>query len=79
MAPHTFEPLDADFAAIVKPGDFVVAADSSGCGLCCGRAGGILTDNEVVVATNTAASWDAWEPPRFSSTWLPPRRLPGLP
>ena len=23
-----------------------------GCGLCCGRAGGILTDNEVVVATN---------------------------
>ena len=22
------------------------------CGLCCGRAGGILTDNEVVVATN---------------------------
>ncbi len=23
-----------------------------GCGLCCGRAGGILTDNEVVVSTN---------------------------
>ena len=23
-----------------------------GCGLCCGRAGGILTDNEVVIATN---------------------------
>lgn len=23
-----------------------------GCGLCCGRAGGILSDNEVVVATN---------------------------
>ena len=23
-----------------------------GCGLCCGRTGGILTDNEVVVATN---------------------------
>ena len=23
-----------------------------GCGLCCGRGGGILTDNEVVVSTN---------------------------
>ena len=23
-----------------------------GCGLCCGRTGGILTDGEVVVATN---------------------------
>jgi 3-isopropylmalate dehydratase small subunit len=32
MAPHTFESLDADFAASVKPGDFVVAADNFGCG-----------------------------------------------
>jgi 3-isopropylmalate dehydratase small subunit len=32
MAPHTFESLDADFAASVKLGDFVVAADNFGCG-----------------------------------------------
>ena len=32
MAPHTFESLDADFAASVKPVDFVVAADNFGCG-----------------------------------------------
>jgi len=25
---------------------------AAGCGLCCGRAGGIMTDGEVVVATN---------------------------
>ena len=32
MAPHTFESLDADFAANVKPGDYVVAAENFGCG-----------------------------------------------
>ncbi len=34
---------------LVKAGAMVT---HPGCGLCCGRAGGILTDNEVVVATN---------------------------
>ena len=32
MAPHTFESLDADFAANVRPGDYVVAAENFGCG-----------------------------------------------
>ncbi len=34
---------------LVKAGAMVT---HTGCGLCCGRAGGILTDGEVVVATN---------------------------
>ena len=34
---------------LVEAGAMVTAA---GCGLCCGRAGGIMTDGEVVVATN---------------------------
>ncbi len=34
---------------LVKAGAMVT---HPGCGLCCGRAGGILTDDEVVVATN---------------------------
>lgn len=32
MRTHTFESLDPDFAATVKPGDFVVAAENFGCG-----------------------------------------------
>lgn len=32
MKTHTFESLDPDFAATVKPGDFVVAAENFGCG-----------------------------------------------
>ncbi|MDO5409440.1 MAG: 3-isopropylmalate dehydratase small subunit [Lachnospiraceae bacterium] len=32
MKTHTFESLDPDFAANVKPGDFVVAAENFGCG-----------------------------------------------
>ena len=32
MKRHTFESLDPDFAAAVKPGDFVVAAENFGCG-----------------------------------------------
>lgn len=32
MKSHTFESLDPDFAANVKPGDFVVASDNFGCG-----------------------------------------------
>ena len=32
MKTHTFESLDPDFAADVKPGDFVVAAENFGCG-----------------------------------------------
>ena len=32
MKAHTFESLDADFAANIKPGDFVVAAENFGCG-----------------------------------------------
>ncbi len=32
MAPHTFESLDDTFAASVKPGDFVIAAENFGCG-----------------------------------------------
>lgn len=35
--------------ALVEAGAMVTAP---GCGLCCGRAGGIMTDGEVVVATN---------------------------
>ena len=32
MKTHTFESLNADFAAAVKPGDFVVADENFGCG-----------------------------------------------
>lgn len=32
MKVHTFESLDKDFAANVKPGDYVVASDNFGCG-----------------------------------------------
>ena len=32
MKAHTFESLDADFAAKVQPGDFVVANSNFGCG-----------------------------------------------
>ena len=32
MKVHTFESLDKDFAAKVKPGDYVVASDNFGCG-----------------------------------------------
>lgn len=32
MKAHTFESLNADFAADVKPGDFVVADENFGCG-----------------------------------------------
>lgn len=32
MKTHTFESLDSDFAANVKAGDFVVAAENFGCG-----------------------------------------------
>lgn len=32
MKTHTFESLNADFAANVKPGDFVVADENFGCG-----------------------------------------------
>ena len=42
LANGTLDILAAAGAMITTPG----------CGLCCGRAGGILTDNEVVVATN---------------------------
>ncbi len=42
LADGTLEILSEAGAIITTPG----------CGLCCGRAGGILSDNEVVVATN---------------------------
>lgn len=42
LADGTLEALSEAGAMITTPG----------CGLCCGRAGGILSDNEVVVATN---------------------------
>ena len=40
-----------------------------GCGLCCGRAGGILTDGERVVATNNRSIWHHREPLRHVP-WL---------
>ena len=40
-----------------------------GCGLCCGRAGGILTDGERVVATKTVISLAVWELPRWKFIW----------
>lgn len=42
LADSTLETLSEAGAMITTPG----------CGLCCGRAGGILSDDEVVVATN---------------------------
>ena len=42
LADGTLDVLSEAGAMITTPG----------CGLCCGRTGGILTDNEVVVATN---------------------------
>ena len=42
LADGTLEILSKAGAIITTPG----------CGLCCGRGGGILTDDEVVVATN---------------------------
>lgn len=46
------------YRAALADGTLGILADAGaiittpGCGLCCGRAGGILCDNEVVVATN---------------------------
>lgn len=40
---------DGTLDILAKAGAMIT---TPGCGLCCGRAGGILTDNEVVVATN---------------------------
>lgn len=42
--------LDDGTLAILSDAGAVIT--TAGCGLCCGRAGGILSDNEVVVATN---------------------------
>lgn len=48
-----------------------------GCGLCCGRAGGILSDGERVVATITGIFWGVWEPLKWRFTWhLRPLRQP---
>ena len=40
---------DGTLETLVEAGAIVT---HPGCGLCCGRTGGILTDGEVVVATN---------------------------
>ena len=46
------------YRAALADGTLEILADAGcvittpGCGLCCGRGGGILSDNEVVVATN---------------------------
>ena len=40
---------DGTLETLVEAGAIVT---HPGCGLCCGRTGGILTDEEVVVATN---------------------------
>lgn len=40
-----------------------------GCGLCCGRTGGILTDGERSWQPTIVISWDVWELPRFRSIW----------
>lgn len=40
---------DGTIATLAEAGAIIT---HPGCGLCCGRAGGILTDDEVVVATN---------------------------
>ncbi|MDO5456602.1 MAG: aconitase family protein, partial [Eubacteriales bacterium] len=40
---------DGTLAVLAEAGAMIT---TPGCGLCCGRTGGILTDNEVVVATN---------------------------
>ena len=40
---------DGTLAALSEAGAIIT---HPGCGLCCGRAGGILTDGERVVATN---------------------------
>lgn len=46
------------YKAALNDGTLEILSDAGaiittpGCGLCCGRAGGILTDDEVVVATN---------------------------
>lgn len=42
MKAHAFESLDPDFAARVKPGDFVVAAENFGCGSSREQAPGVL-------------------------------------
>ena len=41
-----------------------------GCGLCCGRTGGILSDGERVVATNNRNSLVVWALPRLRFSWL---------
>ena len=46
-----YEAADAEgiLDTLLKAGAVIT---HTGCGLCCGRTGGILADNEVVVATN---------------------------
>ena len=46
---YVHEILRGGYAKVYEAGAMIT---TPGCGLCCGRAGGILTDNEVVVATN---------------------------
>lgn len=45
-----------------------------GCGLCCGRTGGILTDGSAWWQPITGTSLAVWEPPRWRSIWHPRRQ-----
>lgn len=40
-----------------------------GCGLCCGRAGGILSDGERVVATNNRNFLEEWVLLKLKFIW----------
>ena len=44
------EAIKAGYIEILAEAGAIIT--QPGCGLCCGRAGGILTDGETVVATN---------------------------
>ena len=55
------EAIKAGYIEILAEAGAIIT--QPGCGLCCGRAGGILTDGETVVATNNRNFLAGWAPP----------------
>ena len=75
MKTHTFESLDPDFAANVKPGDYVVASENFGCGSSREQAPSVLKAPSRIAAaagSRTAPS----QPPAAVANPTPPQTPP---